>query len=115
MQATQKAKTRRGDDPTMTSIEEQCNSIVKKIYIYIYIFYSVLTLSIPLSLSHTHSLLHILMFLADQIFFCLLYMLHMKSNTKLLFFFFCIFLVIIQKIKNECQKLCLFIIVEYKT
>ena len=54
MQATQKAKTRRGDDPTMTSIEEQCNSIVKKkyIYIYIYIFYSVLTLSIPLSLSH---------------------------------------------------------------
>ena len=25
MQATQKAKTRRGDDPTMTSVEEQCN------------------------------------------------------------------------------------------
>ena len=25
MQATQKAKTRRGDDPAMTSIEEQCN------------------------------------------------------------------------------------------
>ena len=25
MQATHKAKTRKGDDPTMTSVEEQCN------------------------------------------------------------------------------------------
>ena len=25
MQATQKAKTRKGDDPTMTSVEEKCS------------------------------------------------------------------------------------------